>query len=169
MPTSLLMMLPRMIQVCARSVSSISCQKNGYQAIPYLLIALVLVACGDNKVSQCNQLIAKINETEEVLSYITQSSPPAINAVEDIATATEQALTELETVELNNRNLRSFKSRFSEFYSDISTNARAIVQAHGSQNMQEAEVAYDKLEATFQTQDTLVTEINNFCREGYDE
>lgn len=166
MPTSPLMMQPRMIQVFSLYLVQHGSQHSWQQKLVLLLLALLISACGDNKVAQCNQLIERINQTESTLSSITQSSPPDINALQDIATATEQAFTDLETVELSNRGLRTFQGRFSSFYSDISQNANTIVQAHADQNMKEAEAAYNSLEQTFQTQESLVEEINAFCSEG---
>lgn len=168
MPTSPLMMQPRMIQVFSLNRLLHRRQGNWHQRFVLLLLALVISACGDNKVVQCNQLIERVNQTELTLSSITQSSPPDINALKDIATATEQAFIELETVELSNRNLKTFRSRFSNFYGDISQHANTIVQAHADQNMKEAETAYNSLEETFQLQEPLVAEINAFCSEGYD-
>ncbi|MEM9213414.1 MAG: hypothetical protein AAGD25_03620 [Cyanobacteria bacterium P01_F01_bin.150] len=134
-----------------------------------LIFALLITSCGESKVSQCNQLIAMVNSTEQTISNITQASSPDISALQDIATATNQAVTDLEMVNLSNNKLNSFKSRFLEFYTDISTHVQTIVTAHNEQNMSDAKPAYTQLETTFEKQQPLVDELNNFCRQGYDE
>ena len=132
-----------------------------------LALVTIITSCGESKVSQCNQLIEMVNATERTLGNITQSSPPDINALQDIADATSQAETELKTVTLRSKKLSQFKERFLDFYSNISQDAQTIVNAHKTQNMPDAEAAYKRLEATFQNQQPLVDEINTFCSENY--
>ena len=134
-----------------------------------LVLVMLITGCGESKISQCNQLIEMVNETEQTLGNITQSSPPDINALQDIADATNQAGTELKAISLRNNKLNQFKSRFLEFYSKISEDAQTIVNAHEEQNMPDAEAAYKRLEATFETQEPLVNDINAFCSENYNE
>ena len=132
-----------------------------------LALALLIAGCGESKVAQCNQLIEMVNDTERTLGNITQSSPPDISALQDIADATSRAETELKTVNLRNKRLNQFKNRFLEFYSSISQDAQTIVTAHQTQNMPDAEAAYKRLEETFKNQEPLVNDINDFCSENY--
>ena len=134
-----------------------------------LALTLLIAGCGDSKVSQCNQLIEKVNATEQTLGNITQSSPPDINALQDIANATSQAQQDLETINLQGKKLNKLKKSFSEFYAGISTDAQAIVNAYEAQNMRDAEEAYTRLETTFEAQETLVEDINTFCSDSYNE
>ena len=134
-----------------------------------LILVLALAGCGENKVAQCNLLIEQVNAAEQTLGNITQSSPPDINALQDIANATSKAQQDLDAIDLKGKKLNKFQEDFSSFYSDISTDAQAIVNAHESQNMREAEEAYQRLEATFATQDMLVQDINTFCSDSYEE
>lgn len=134
-----------------------------------LILPLVIAGCGDSKVSQCNQLIEKVNATEQTLGNITQSSPPDINALQDIANATSKAQQDLETINLQGNKLNKLKNSFSEFYADISTEAQVIVNAYEAQNMRDAEEAYTRLETTFETQETLVEDINTFCNDSYND
>ncbi|MEB3232406.1 MAG: hypothetical protein VKJ64_15455 [Leptolyngbyaceae bacterium] len=132
-------------------------------------MALFISSCSSNKVSQCNRLITTINQTEGDLENITQTTPPDINALKQIATTTQLAVTNLNEVELANGDLKGFQARFQQFYGDISQNAQTIVAAYGEQNMDTAEAAYQQLESTFSQQETLVNSLNQYCSEGYGE
>ncbi|NEQ98053.1 MAG: hypothetical protein F6K30_15265 [Cyanothece sp. SIO2G6] len=114
-------------------------------------------------------MIATINQTESDLQNITQSSSPDIAALEQIAIATQQAETNLNILELNNADLKGLRSRFQQFYGNISNDAQTIVTAHAEQDMETAESAYQRLETTFAQQETLVNSINQYCSEGYPE
>ncbi|NET09744.1 MAG: hypothetical protein F6K16_34590 [Symploca sp. SIO2B6] len=134
----------------------------------WLGILLALASCTDNKVAQCNELILTINQTEQELYNITQTSKADINALGDIAETTRRAVTDLETLELSSSRLQDFKRQFLAFYGNISNDATTIVDAHGEQNMTEADAAYNRLEQTFQGQALLVDNVNAYCSEGYE-
>lgn len=159
--------MPRNITVFPSKAAHYGLSQTPWLRILAITPFLLATACGNSKLIQCNQLIEQINNTEQTLSNITRSSPPDIDALEDISKATNQAFNTLEEVELSSRELKRYKNRFIEFYQKISEDSQNIVDSHRDQNMLEAEAAYTNLKTTFQTQEDLVNELNKFCSENY--
>lgn len=159
--------MPRNSALCASKAPRYGLFQTSWLRIIAITPLFLAAACGNSKLIQCNQLIGQINNTEQTLSNITRSSPPDIDALEDISKATNQAFNSLEEVELSSRELKRYKNRFIEFYQKISEDSQAIVDSHRDQNMLEAEAAYTNLKTTFQTQEELVNELNEFCSENY--
>ena len=130
------------------------------------LVALGLTACS-SKVDQCNQLIDVANRAvTEVESVTTAESGEENNAAAftSIAETAQQAASQLESVDLTDEQLQTFRQRFIKLYRETSEATEQLVTAVEAQDLPAAEAAYDKLETATSQEQPLVNEVNQYCQ-----
>lgn len=114
-----------------------------------IAIAVGLAGCGESRVSQCNRLAEKVNQTEifmqefetemqnfsnnaanvESLDDIKVAATQYTTAVNNVVTNLEGLATELETTELNDETLTQFRNNYVEVMRGFST---ALKDASGA-------------------------------------
>ncbi|HIK27824.1 MAG: hypothetical protein N3E45_11755 [Oscillatoriaceae bacterium SKW80] len=138
-------------------------------------VTLLVAACGYNKVAECNQLIDGINKGHAIVTNFQGNDAAAANKLAD---GLDSTLAQLEKIELKDKQLQGFKSRFTEIYRDLSkafrTTAKALVTAKSADETQaglekvkkarsEVEASAKIAEQAAEKADVLAAEINNYC------
>lgn len=137
------------------------------QATTFSLVAilgLVSTSCGESKAAQCNRLIevanSAVESVQEVISTSAQEDP---NAMLEIAATADQATGSMQELDLQDETLQSYQQRFITMYTETSAATRSLVEAVNAKNSTGAEQAYNQLQAATGQENTLVTEVNEYC------
>ncbi|WP_088894064.1 hypothetical protein [Leptolyngbya ohadii] len=152
-------------------------RRGVWQTSTIAALAFLVVGCSEGKVSQCNQLIGVANQAVTQVQSVTQSANPApgapgtsnannannIEAMTRIATAADQARTEMEGLQFSDERLTQFQSRFVAMYTEIGNATRALVSSAQASNSQGAQQAFDQLKTATEKEAPLVTEVNQYC------
>lgn len=138
-------------------------------------VTLFVAACGSHKVAECNQLIDGINKGHAIVTNFQGNDAAAANKLAD---GIDNTVAQLEKIELKDKQLQGFQSRFAEIYRDLSkafrTTAKALITAKSADNTQaglekvkkariEVEASAKLAEQAAQKADALAAEINNYC------
>lgn len=131
------------------------------------ILAAGLASCSSSKIDQCNQLIDIANRAVTEVEAVTAASEPDSRNAEAFASITEtaqQAASQLESIDLNDEQLQTFRQRFIRLYRDTSEATEALVSAVEAQDLPAAEAAYEKLETATGQEVPLVNEVNQYCQ-----
>ena len=89
---------------------------------------LLLTACGESKVAQCNKLIQVVNKGNALIDSKKDNSD--VGSIKNLANALNQTAKDLDTLELTETNLKGFQSRLSaelrELGKSLSDMAKAL-------------------------------------------
>ncbi len=138
-------------------------------------VTLLVAACGSDRAAECNQLIDGINKGH---ALVTNFQGKDAAAAKKLATELDGAIAQLEKIELKDKQLQGFQSRFTQIYQDLSkafrTTATALVTAKsadstpaGAEKVKKAKAEVEAsgkiAEQAAQKADALATEINSYC------
>jgi hypothetical protein len=130
-------------------------------------VAIGVIGCSGNKVAQCNRMIEVANQTANQVRAVTQNtSPQNVEAMTKIADTTDQAAAEMQSVEVTDEQLQTYKDRFITMYANTSKATRELVTAIDAKNGEAAEQSYTALQTATSQEGALVTEVNNYCSGG---
>lgn len=127
-------------------------------------IALITVACSDNRAAQCNRLTEVANKTVgEVQTIVSGNDQPDGAALQQVAASFDTGRTEMEALVLSDEQLQTYQTRFIQLYEEVSVSARQLSEALDSQDFDTAQTARDQFQATTQKEAPLVQEVNEYC------
>ncbi|MGF1498243.1 MAG: hypothetical protein ACFB8W_15685 [Elainellaceae cyanobacterium] len=133
-------------------------------AIALGILAAIGASCSESKISQCNRLIDIANAAATEVETVTQSSTPDdTEAFLTIAATADRAVTDLDTLELADPELQTFKQRFIQLYQETGQATRDLVAAVEAQDIGAAEAAYAQLETATSQEEPLVMDVNGYC------
>jgi hypothetical protein len=124
-----------------------------------LLVATTLVAC-DNKIAQCNALIAAMNRADDNLSQ--PGSDPT--ALEDVATKLDGAAREVGDVEVKAPELQKFRDDYRDLLRETAEGLRGAAVGAKSGDQAKFQEASKAMLAIGARSGRLVEDINAFCR-----
>ena len=78
---------------------------------------LLLTACGESKVAQCNKLIQVVNQGNALIDSKKDNSD--VGSIKNLANALNQTAKDLDTLELTETNLKGFQSRLSAEFREL--------------------------------------------------
>jgi small-conductance mechanosensitive channel len=129
------------------------------------LVGIVLAGCSENKATQCNRLIAAANPAAEAVLAVTPSTNPQdLEALSIIATTLDRATQQMQEVELSDQQLQRYQDRLITIYSTASQTILALIAAQKGQDNLSEQAAYRQLQTAAKPEDTLVTEVNDYCK-----
>lgn len=152
---------------------------------PYCAIALffpLLLACvgghfpaqaqqsntsADNLANQCDRLITAANQAMTDMQWAvlgSTNSNDSNQALLQIANIADQASSTMQTLELTDPQLQTFRSHYVAIYTSAAQANRALVAAVRQQNMQAAQQAYETITTSTHQEEPLVNEINIYCQ-----
>mgnify|MGYP005851163973 CR=1 FL=1 len=136
-------------------------------------LSMAIASCGESRVSQCQRLIAvasnAVTQVEAVIGdgQLTSTGPAlteqATAKLTSVAEAQEQALSEMQALELPDQQLQGFQQRFVSLYSDVSRASRDLVAAAQERDPQAVEQANNAFQAAIAQETPLVNEVNTYC------
>jgi hypothetical protein len=120
---------------------------------------------------QCNRLIEIANRTVDEVQTITQAAGPEDTAAHlKVAEVVDQAAGDLQSIELSDEQLQSYKQQFISMYTSTSKATRQLVNVvDGSpevpviEQAQAAEQAYQELRSATSQEGPLVDNVNTYC------
>jgi hypothetical protein len=122
------------------------------------------IVSNQTRISQCNQVIAIVNEAVTSARVITgsgQASDPG--AMLEAAEAMDSSATKLENISLTDQTLQDYRSGFSKMYRETSQTTRAFVEAFKNQDRPAAEAALTSLQQATTPENQLTTGVNSYC------
>lgn len=127
-------------------------------------LSLITVSCSESKVAQCNKLIKVTNEVVSQTKAVTNGNQ-AINlkATLKAADAMEKASQEMQAIQVSDKQLQDYQSRFTNMYRDTSQATRDFVAAFEKKDRVAAETALQKLQKATTPEKRLVDDINKYC------
>jgi hypothetical protein len=129
------------------------------------LLGLLVTACGESKVSQCNKLVGIANKaTTEIQTTNQSQNPDKIGQLDKIAGGLEQYAKEMQGVELKDEKLQEFRSRFVQLYQQTSKGSRDVATALRNKNAGGANQALKQIQTGISQEQTLIGEVNQYCR-----
>lgn len=132
--------------------------------ISVLMIALLVASCSESKVSQCSKLINIANQAVRGVEQVSDSArPDSIEQMNEIADVANGAKAEMEALQLNDEQLRSYQTRFVTMYTDTNQATRDLVTAAEAKDAQAAKQAFNALQTATAQEEPLVTEVNGYC------
>ncbi|TVQ19653.1 MAG: hypothetical protein EA367_10900 [Leptolyngbya sp. DLM2.Bin15] len=140
------------------------CYRASISAIA--LLGLTLAACGESKAAQCNRLIEVANSAvtavQEVTTAASADDPEALNTIADTA---DQAVINMQGLELADEQLQDYQQRFVAMYEETSRASRAIYTAVSADppNNEAAQQAVTDLQTATGQEPDLVDEVNTYC------
>lgn len=119
---------------------------------------------GNSKVSQCNQLVAIVNQAAEA-----QPDSMGVTIAEDNRLLLKTAIKldsyadELADMEFSNKRIQALQTQFIQLYRDTSKASGAVVSAPVN-NFQSVRQANKTFIETQERESPLVQEVNQYCR-----
>ena len=132
--------------------------------ISSLAISMLVVSCGESKVSQCNKLSEVVNKAATEAQEMGKGGGDQLGELEKAATSLDGYASELEGIKITDETLKGFKDRFITMYRDTGTASRSLVAAAKEKNRGAGEKALKDLQAATGQETTLVTEVNAYCK-----
>ncbi|MEE3719029.1 hypothetical protein V2H45_19990 [Tumidithrix elongata RA019] len=125
-------------------------------------LSLVVNACGENKIVQCNKVIQVANKFETIASGVTKDAA----GFEKMAAQIDGIGAEMQTLKVADDKLNGFRDRFVAAYKEISLATREISKAIAAKDAKATTKATESLKATVAKESPLTGEINQYCTGG---
>lgn len=130
-----------------------------------LSVSVLAVACGESKVSQCNRIIAVVNKASgEAQAADKSDNPDRVGNLENRANSIDQYAQELEAVQVKDETLQGLQSRLIQIYQETSKALRRVVEEARKKDNPAVTASVKSLEQATQKQNSLVDELNQYCR-----
>lgn len=122
------------------------------------------VAVAADKVTECNQISTIVNQAaNDSIAASNSSNPDKISVLEQTATAIDRNATKLTALEIQDKSLVGFQTRFVKMYQDTVTASRSLVAAARAQDEAAMNQSLKTLEAATNQESSLVNEFNQYC------
>ncbi|HEY9619086.1 MAG TPA: hypothetical protein V6C78_01895 [Crinalium sp.] len=122
-----------------------------------------------SKPDECNSLITTANQAMTNLQWAvldSTNSSDSNQALLQIAEIADQASATMQTLELTDGQLQTFRDRYVTIYTSAAQANRDLVTAVRQQNSQAAQQAYETITTSTQQEEPLINEINSYCQVG---
>lgn len=128
-------------------------------------IALLFTGCGENKVAQCNKVIAVANKAATLGQQFGKDpkSSKGSKGLTELASQIDTIGTEMKAVTVNDEQLKGFQGRFLTLYQDISKGLNDAAAAIDKKNIRDANRFLVSLQKSSAEESTIVKEINSYC------
>lgn len=152
--------------LCFETVANI---RRVSQISALVMITLLVASCSESKVSQCSKLIDIANRAVTSVKRVSDSSqsespqPDSIEQMNEIADVANGAKAEMESLQLNDEQLKGYQTRFITMYTETSQATRDLVSAAEAKDAQAAQQAFNALQTATAQEEPLVTEVNGYC------
>lgn len=128
-------------------------------------IGLLMVGCGESKVSQCNKISTVVNKAaNEAQNASKSNNPDKVGELEKAANNIDQYAKELEAVKVKDDTLQRMQTRFIKMYRDTSQAGHSLVEAARKKDNRGVTTSLKSLSEATQVEGTLVSEFNQYCR-----
>ncbi len=136
-----------------------------------------IVGCGPSPMEQCNKLIATINKGSTLVNAQKERYDVAGHRI--LAVELSLIANQLDSLELQDKNLQDYQSRFvglfrelsqafNEMGSALEAGHRVKTNREGRRQLEEAKTQLErsgqKANQTVEAEDTLVRELQNYCK-----
>ncbi len=136
-----------------------------------------LVGCGPSPIEQCNKLIATINKGSTLVNAQKERYDAASH--QNLALELSLVAKQLDNLELEDKNLQQYQSRFVGLFRELSqaftemgfaleAGHRVETNREGRRQLEEAKTqltrAGQKANQTVEAEDTLIRELQNYCQ-----
>ncbi|MGG6296156.1 hypothetical protein ACQ4M4_17345 [Leptolyngbya sp. AN02str] len=129
-----------------------------------LVVVLGLAGCSQSKVTQCNQLTEQTNQTVEAVQGIVQANAtPNPEALLQVAERFDQGKTDIETLQINDPQLNTYRQQFASMYAEVSSSARELASALENQDFEAARPARETFQTATSKEAELVEQVNTYC------
>jgi len=134
-------------------------------AIVGAALLLGATACGQKKISECNQLIEVINKGVESLNKTPKggSDPTGAADLKSMADAMDKVAADAAKVELTIPDLKKYSTEYQTMAKDVAKAARDMAAAAEAKDLAKINSAQTALDKAVKGEDPLVDSINKFC------
>jgi len=122
-------------------------------------------ACGQKKISECNQLIEVINKGVESLNKSPKGADPTGAAdLKSMADSMDKVAADAAKVELTIPDLKKYSADYQTMAKDVAKAARDMAAAAEAKDLAKINAAQASLDKAVKQEDPLVDSINKFCQ-----
>jgi len=123
-------------------------------------------ACGQKKVTECNQLIEVINKGVESLNKSPKggADPTGANELKGMADSMDKVAADAAKVELTIPDLKKYSTEYQTMAKDVAKAARDMAAAAEAKDLAKINSAQAALDKAVKQEDPLVDSINKFCQ-----
>ena len=129
-----------------------------------LTVSFLSASCSAPKFSECKQLSKIATEIShqviELSDNRTTKNPEKVLQVADVFEEGAQAM---ESLELKDTELQEYQKNFAQFYRNQAQVTRDFIAARDRKDISAAKLAHQNMEKLGNTEEKLVTQINNYC------
>jgi len=122
-----------------------------------LTMGLLVYGCGENKISQCNKIVAIANKTKAV------AVPQDITGFNQFADSLDQIRTEIQAIAIQDSKLKALQTELIGMYGDVSLALKAQVAAKEAKDANAQNKAKQDLETAAGKESDLVDRLNALC------
>jgi hypothetical protein len=123
-----------------------------------ITMGLLLYGCGENKISQCNKIVAIANKTKAV------TVPQDLTGFNQFADGLDQIRTEIQTIAIQDSKLKELQTELIGMYADVSLALKAQSKAAELKDANAQNNAKQQLEIAAGKESELVDRINAICK-----
>lgn len=127
-----------------------------------LALAVVLSACSETKVAQCQKLILITKKMAEEGAKNRNVTDPT--KILDFAIGFEEAAQNVQSLQLADDQLQTYQQDLAAIYDNNAEATRNIVSAIKSKDILTAKLAQEQVKKTGQKEQLLITQMNQYCQ-----
>ncbi|MRG91778.1 hypothetical protein [Polyangium spumosum] len=123
-------------------------------------------ACGQKKITECNQLIEVINKGVESLNKTPKGGADPTGAAElkGMADSMDKVAADAAKVDLSIPELKKYSTEYQTMAKDVAKAARDMAAAADAKDLAKINSAQAALDKAVKQEDPLVDSINKFCQ-----
>ncbi len=122
-----------------------------------ITMGVLLYGCGENKISQCNKIVAIANKTKAV------AVPQDLTGFNQFADSLDQIRTEIKAIAIQDSKLKELQTELIGIYSDVSLALKTQSKAAEIKDANAQNNAKQQLEIAAGKESELVDRINAIC------
>jgi hypothetical protein len=125
-------------------------------------LGLLMTACGENKLVQCNKVIQVANRLETIATGVSKDAA----GFEKMAAQIESIGKEMQTLKVNDEKLGGFRDRFVGIYQEMAQSTRDVGKAMIAKDGSAIAKATNSIKAVLAKESPLNGEVNRYCTGG---
>ena len=125
--------------------------------------SVLLVSC-ENKVAQCNKIVAVANKATTEVQQTSQGKDEKIDQLGKMVTSLDNYAKEMGAIELKDEQLKGYQGRFVAMYQQMSTSSKSLIDAAKQKKAPQAQSALAELQKSVALEQPLVNEVNQYCQ-----
>lgn len=122
-----------------------------------MTVGILIYGCGENKISQCNKLVAVANKAKSLVA------PKDVVGTNQLASNIEQIRSELQAIAIQDPKLKDLQTQLVVMYGDVSQVLKAQAQATESKDKVAMDKAKQELLTVAGKENDIVDRLNDFC------